>query len=386
MYTVRSMSSKYYRHTQKEVSKEIQESFLHAKMGAGVPQPVAETLDAESIARRTAIEDTNQVLFAGLLPHGAYGESGPVGAHFFKVLYQYALRKFPNDPQSAFETVILLGTSHEGDSPAIALSKRAWRTPYGVLFPDREIISKLEAEGLSENELAHEQEHSIENQLPFFSSLFPAIKIVPIMVGYGGSQSAENVERLAKILASVIQSLDRQNKILIVCTSDYSHVGPLYNVHPPAPQTTAEFCFQQDRLVLDPIHRLAAKELLQVVIEKQVTMCGVWASICFINLLSILGLSPPKLLQYAPSYVFTDRADITSYASLLSSRPDLVPDLLQDDEQFTAVIKRATLDFRPDRVKPEPPIRPSEIVLDYVVPPPSESADSSSSSSAPESS
>lgn len=373
------MSSKYYRHLQKEASKEIQDSFLNAKLGPGLPDPKQSSAidsDPEKSAQRVIEEDKNQVLFAGLVSHGAFGESGPVGAHFFKILYDYALRKFPQQPQRAFDTIVVLGTSHESDSPATALSKRAWYTPYGMLFPDFEIIGKLEERGLIVDEIAHEKEHSIENQLPFISFLFLAIKIVPVMVGYGGSQSIENVESTATIIAETIQSLGRQNRVLILATTDYSHVGPLYNVHPPPGQTIYQYCFEQDRIVLEPIRGLDGEELLKLVVAHQITMCGVWATICFIKLVSLLGLSAPKLLQYGPSYVSVDRADITCYAALVSSRPNLVPGLDQSIEEFDSILKRSTLDYRPPE-KPEPPVRPSDFAL--VAPPPSSSSSSSSS-------
>lgn len=306
-----------------------------------------ELSDADSLQDlpTTTIEETVRLVsgpqVAILVPHGAMCDAGNVSAHAFSASFKEALKIFPladklryrlsktngnthepnqEDEVEFYRTALILGTSHQFDAPAAAISRRAWKTPFGFAFTDSEFLDRLEALGtVTVDENAHEEEHSIENQLPFLQHLYPNIKIVPVLIGYGGGQSLESVQRLAADLAHVIMSFPDSERILIIGTTDFTHTGPTYEEKPPPEEPIIEYCRSRDIKALRAMRYGNAAELIDVASWYQISMCGVWSSACLLELTSKLGLTQRKLLKYAVSAEIYEREDVTGFASFLFS-------------------------------------------------------------------
>ena len=101
----------------------------------------------------------------------------------------------------------------------IGLYKGAgFRTPLGVAPIDTalaEALVKADPD-VSWNDRVHEKEHSVEVQVPLVQRLFPAARILPVIVA---SQDPAVCARLGRALAGLLKG----RRALIVASSDLSH-------------------------------------------------------------------------------------------------------------------------------------------------------------------
>jgi AmmeMemoRadiSam system protein B len=143
---------------------------------------------------------------AVVAPHAGYIYSGPVAGTAYAAL---AVRA------SQVERVILLGPSHRVAFPGVATSGAgAFETPMGPVAVDREAVASLVRSGLArEFEPAHENEHSLEVQLPFLKQIFPGARAVPLLAGDDDWQAAERI----------LDALWGGDETAIVVSSDLSH-------------------------------------------------------------------------------------------------------------------------------------------------------------------
>ena len=118
-----------------------------------------------------------KIVRAVIVPHAGYFFSGACAAWAHK---EIAESRFPHD------FIILGPNNYSGKS---ALSAEDWKTPFGVVRTDKELVRQIkEATKIGIGEEAHMHEHSLEVQLPFlqFSNKdkMPNLRIVPIVLGY----------------------------------------------------------------------------------------------------------------------------------------------------------------------------------------------------------
>ena len=143
---------------------------------------------------------------AVVAPHAGYIYSGPIAGTAYAAL---AARG------DQVERVILLGPSHRVAFAGVATSGAGtFATPIGPIAVDRDAVASLVQAGLArEFEPAHENEHSLEVQLPFLKQLFPAACVVPLLAGDDDWQAAERV----------LANLWGGDETVIVVSSDLSH-------------------------------------------------------------------------------------------------------------------------------------------------------------------
>jgi AmmeMemoRadiSam system protein B len=148
-----------------------------------------------------------------IAPHAGYIYSGPVAASAYKWLDSAAAR-------DAIQRVVLLGPAHRVAFPGLAThSADAFLTPLGRVPLDKEAVALATAlPQVSILDAAHQQEHSLEVQLPFLQSVLNDFKLVPFVVG--NASPAESAE--------VLKTLWGGPETLIVISSDLSH---FHNYH-----------------------------------------------------------------------------------------------------------------------------------------------------------
>ncbi len=140
---------------------------------------------------------------AMIQPHAGYIYSGPVAASAYSQLQPYA---------ESITRVILLGPDHRVGFRGIAApSADYFETPLGLVPVDQEAIRSLE--GVDLFDAAHQQEHSLEVQLPFLQQALGSFSLVPLVIG-----SVEPGE-----VAAVLRQLWGGDETLIVISSDLSH-------------------------------------------------------------------------------------------------------------------------------------------------------------------
>ncbi len=172
---------------------------------------------AESKAEHDAAAGCGQVV-GGIVPHAGWGYSGAVAARVFQ---EIARRQKP-------EVVVLFGAVHRMRGPRAAVfPSGAWETPLGLAKVDARLAERLLGQtGLLEADAhAHDQEHSIEVQVPFIQHLMPDASILPILVPANDQAAA-----LGKAVGKACQTYGVG--AVFVGSTDLTHYGPSYDFTP----------------------------------------------------------------------------------------------------------------------------------------------------------
>lgn len=187
-------------------------------------------------------------LVAAMVPHAGLIYSGPIAAHLYRELADQAVPP----------TVLILGVNHHGLGSPLALSEETWRTPLGEVESDLDLVRALEGGPIVRDSAAHRHEHSIEVQLPFLQTIYPAgsFKLVALQVSFLPlGELREAGRRVAKAL--------KGRDVLALSSSDLSHYLPLAETR------------HLDRLALDALGTLDPQTLCDTVVERDISMCGI---------------------------------------------------------------------------------------------------------------
>ncbi len=151
-------------------------------------------------------QQTESAPKALIVPHAGYIFSGPVAASGFAQL---------KNIRHTVKRVIVLGPCHRVPLRGLATSSADYfETPLGPISIDREAIEQIiSLPQVEEFDLTHQQEHSLEVQLPFLQEVLDDFSLVPLVVG---DTSAEEV-------SEVLERLWGGDETLIVISSDLSH-------------------------------------------------------------------------------------------------------------------------------------------------------------------
>ena len=162
---------------------------------------VRELLDAAPSSRTTPRASRVRAI---VVPHGILGPAGAVAATAWARVAPHAAR---------FRRVMLLGPAHHTQFVGIAAPfADTLATPLGAVEVDRIAIEVLRRfPQLVVSDEPHEQEPSLEVQLPFVQTLLPSAVIVPLLVG-----EIEDVDA-AEILAELWD-----DETLLVVSTDLS--------------------------------------------------------------------------------------------------------------------------------------------------------------------
>lgn len=145
-----------------------------------------------------------------IVPHAGFIYSGAIAALAFNRLQPYL---------ADYKRIIIFGPAHrEGFDYLAALNATQWRTPLGNVNLDTDYTAQLVKEGwLQYFNQAHQQEHSLEVQLPFLQCIsLQNTPIIPIVVGR--APIARSV--------SLMQWLLKDEHNLLVISTDLSHFQP----------------------------------------------------------------------------------------------------------------------------------------------------------------
>ncbi len=167
--------------------------------------------DVSTLLQNTGISPGEAHLLpkAIIVPHAGYIYSGPVAAA------AYARLAAEHD---SIRRVILLGPVHRVPVRGLALpGVDSFATPLGEIEIDQQAAAAIEnLPQVVVSPAAHEQEHSLEVQLPFLQSVLDDFTLLPLAVG--DATPAE--------VAEVLDALWGGPETLIVVSSDLSHFLP----------------------------------------------------------------------------------------------------------------------------------------------------------------
>lgn len=170
---------------------------------------------------------------AFLIPHIDFRVSPQVYAPAFN-----ALRRSESD------LFVIIGTSHYWSDDRIILTDKDFETPLGTVRTDRELVQKLQTvlteppSPISETDLAHKPEHSIELHAVLLKHVMgeQPFTMLPILVtGFGGEHDLggrDEVRRIAAAIREVVAASGRSATWLI--SGDLAHIGQRFGDPMPA--------------------------------------------------------------------------------------------------------------------------------------------------------
>jgi len=235
-----------------------------------------------------------------ILPHAGYIYSGQIAADGYN-----------QARGQGYDTVVILGTNHT--SPhfnKIALYPGdGFATPLGTARVDRTIMEALKAASpdcvLTSS--PHQNEHSVEVQVPFIQVVFPKAKIVPVIIG---TPDARLCERFGQALGEVLKG----KNALIVASSDLSH----YPSHGDA--VAVDLPILAAIATLDPQR---VKESTQAPMRKGIAnlhtgACGEGPILTAMAAAKVMGAKGGKVISYANSgdIAIGDRSRVVGYGAV----------------------------------------------------------------------
>ncbi|MCO6436101.1 MAG: AmmeMemoRadiSam system protein B [Phycisphaerae bacterium] len=167
-------------------------------------------------AAETASPDQDPV--GGLVPHAGWMYSGALAA---AVLARLAFNRQP-------QVVVLFGGVHRSRGRQAAMfGDGRWETPLGPAIVDARLAERVLGHSnlILDDPYAHEDEHSIEVQMPLVVRLFPEARVLPIMVP-PIADAHEVGEAVARTLTAY------RYDAVVVGTTDLTHYGPAYGFTP----------------------------------------------------------------------------------------------------------------------------------------------------------
>ena len=230
-----------------------------------------------------------------MLPHAGYMYSGGVAG---KTVSSVVVK----------DNVILIGPNHTGYGALFSImTEGVWQTP----LDNSEINSDLakailsESKFLSEDNLAHIGEHSLEVELPFLQYFNPKVKIVPIVA------SEDEISTYREIGSSLAQAIKRcklERNTLIVASSDMTHYED---------QKQAE---KKDKVAIEAILQLDEGSLVNKIKGLHISMCGYIPTAIMLVAAKQLGAKEARLIAYQTSADVTgDYGAVVGYAGIIVS-------------------------------------------------------------------
>ena len=257
----------------------------------GSPQSLAAAVDrhlggVKAVPRGTVVGVVS--------PHAGLMYSGPVAAHAYRAA-----------AGGAYDVAVLVGPSHHVGFDGVAICARgSFDTPLGALE-----IAETDAAAIlrhcsvvREFPAAHAREHSLEMQLPFLARLWPALPIVPLVMGY---QTRATIRSLADGLGLALAG----RRALLVASSDLSHF-----LDAPAAEDA-------DRRVIDRIAGFDADGLMAALERHPEHACGGGPIVAVMRAARALGAVDAAVLKYADSGdVSGDKSAVVGYVAAAFGR------------------------------------------------------------------
>lgn len=256
--------------------------------------------------------DAPERLLGGLVPHAGWVCSAAVAGKVFVAL---AASRSP-------DVVILFGGVHRSRGPQAALfGSGRWETPLGPVKVDDRLAERIlgHTNLIVDDPYAHEDEHSIEVQMPFVKHLFPDAKVVPIMV-----PPVETADEVGEAVARTLSAY--KYDAVIVGTTDLTHYGPRYGFTPQGvgPKGNAWAKTQNDRRFIELVCSMKTKELVPEAADRK-NACSSGAAAATLAAVTALGATRGVLLeQTTSSEVLADQfpgeqEDSVGYAAIVFS-------------------------------------------------------------------
>jgi len=256
------------------------------------PEALTRKLD-EYLVPPAPVSEKTEAALGCVVPHAGYIYSGHVAGAVYRQL----------PPRASY---LLLCPNHTGrGAPLAVMSSGEWLTPLGPVAVDAALAQDLRhsCHLLMEDASAHEEEHSLEVQLPFLQRAVGKFNFVPLAIGVGGYST---LETLGHSIAEALKRLERP--VLMIASSDMNHYEP------------DGITRVKDRMAIDKILALDPAGLYDVLRREDISMCGYGPTIIMLTAGKDLGATHAELVKYATSADTSgDRSAVVGYAGIIVS-------------------------------------------------------------------
>ena len=297
--------------------------------GQFYPASPSELNDAlDSLFKNLRPKSIGGNLMAVVAPHAGYIFSGHIAAESFVQI----------DPEKEYDNVFLLGSSHRVLFDGASIYTRGnFKTPLGIVPVNITLAKELTANNAAfkaRND-AHEEEHSLEVQLPFLQyHLNKPFRIVPIIIG---TQQAATCREIARVLKPYFNSSN-----LFIISTDFSHY-PAYDAAQKLDLATASAIQQNNP---ETLLNTLKKNDRERVAGLSTSLCG-WTSV--LTLLYITQGMPDvaySLIDYRNSgdaRNYGNKSRVVGYCSLVITQEKQTDELLKDTFILPAEDKKTLL-------------------------------------------
>jgi AmmeMemoRadiSam system protein B len=177
-----------------------------------------------------------------------------------------------------------------------------WETPLGRVAVDplaQDFLARCPT--AREDGVPHEQEHSLEVQLPFLQKMNHPFSIVPIVLG------TWDLGVLKKIGACLAESiLGSKKRICLLASSDMNHFEDLERTR------------RLDHMALEKVLALDPEGLMRVVEAEDISMCGAAPAAAMLFAAKLLGAQTAELADYGTSADTSgDEERVVGYAGVI---------------------------------------------------------------------
>lgn len=241
---------------------------------------------------KNAEVDKNYGEVKGIIsPHAGYVYSGHVAAYGYKTVYN-----------AEYDKVIVFAPSHRAMFHGVSLyNGSGYETPLGIVEIDRESIEKLIASSdlINFYPVAHEEEHSLEVQIPFLQMTIRNFKLIPVLVGN------QDLNQLTEV-AEIFNNIFKNEKVLYVASTDLSH---FYN---------SRIAMQLDSVALKKIASLDYKGFYNAIVSGKTEACGAGPVTILLYIAHLNKWENCNILKYADSGdVSGDKNNVVGYMSAI---------------------------------------------------------------------
>ncbi|MCG8406883.1 MAG: AmmeMemoRadiSam system protein B [Phycisphaerales bacterium] len=246
----------------------------------------------------------------GVVPHAGWLYSGSVAA---RVFHEIAQRPHP-------QAIVIFGAVHvlHGPCPTV-FPAGAWETPMGLANIDERLSERLHGQtGLLEKDPhAHDDEHSIEVEIPFIQYLMPETLVVPIMVPVNDKAAA-----LGRAVGRTCRSYGVSS--VFICSTDLTHYGPSFGFTPQGvgPEGLKWAKDTNDRRMIDLMLAMQSQDAVKEAVTNR-NACGGGAIAATLAACESYGARRATLLEHTNSFeigrTFTDEPprDSVGYVGIL---------------------------------------------------------------------
>lgn len=230
-----------------------------------------------------------------IMPHEKYHLCGPV--------YAWGASRV------AKSNYIIIGSNHFDVGSRFAIMKEGlWKTPLGEIVVSNRMAQKIvdKSKIVDYDVMPHENEHSVEVQLPFLQYRFGNdFKMVPIVIRnrFDDKDFVNYCKELGKAIGQAVKS--EKEKWVVIGTTNLS-AGPKSQVE------------KNDKAIIKSLRNLSENSFFKTVHDRSSYLSGYGAVLTTLAAAKEIGAKRSKLLKYGNSLeIVQDPKSVLGYASII---------------------------------------------------------------------